>query len=270
MPELPEVETVRRGLSSLMVGRTVSNVIVHGGMLRFAIPRDLDERLRGTTLERIDRRAKYLLLRFSSCTLLSHLGMTGTWQARVEGSKKHDHIELRLDEGTRLVYNDPRRFGFVDWVEDDATHPRLVNLGPEPLDANAFHAGYLEEALALRKAPIKAALMDQSVVVGIGNIYAAEALFRAGIHPLAKASRVRIARLQALVSHVREILSAAIEKGGSTIDDFRRINGDSGYFQNSFSVYGREGLPCPRCAKALLLKVIAGRSSVYCSRCQRV
>ncbi len=273
MPELPEVETVRGGLESVLVGRRLTAVQVLNPRLRFGVPRDFARALEGRTVREVARRAKYLLLRTDGPSVLSHLGMTGTWQHTVPDhvARKHDHVLLTLDDGGALVYNDPRKFGFVDLIdpEREARHPRLRDLGPEPLDERAFTATYLAARFHRRRAPLKGLLMDQRIVVGVGNIYAAEALFRAEIHPLAKAGRVRIVRLERLVAAVRAVLHEAIAAGGSTIDDFRRTNGESGYFQHAFAVYDRAGEPCPRCNRALRSRVIAGRSSVYCARCQK-
>lgn len=266
MPELPEVETVRRGLEGLLVGRTLASVEILRPMLRTRIPKELVTLLTGARVTAIDRRAKYLLWRTDRATLLSHLGMTGTWQhtATERPRHKHDHLRIVTDDGVTLVYNDPRKFGFVELGED-----RLRELGPEPLDAAAFTADYLHACFAGRRAPVKALLMDQAVVVGVGNIYAAEALFRAGIHPKRHAKAVKRERLERLVIAVREVLEEAIVKGGSTIDDFRKTDGQSGYFQHTFAVYGREGQPCHVCKSKLTLARIAGRSSVYCRKCQR-
>lgn len=273
MPELPEVETVRRGLEQVLLGRRVVAAQAWSPTLRFDVPADFARVLTGAEIQRIDRRAKYLLLTTGEHVLLSHLGMTGTWQRfdRAPQRRKHDHLGLALSDGAWLIYHDPRRFGFVELMRQDevADNAHLRALGPEPLDAQAFSADYLAQALRGRSAPIKTLIMDQSVVVGVGNIYAAEALFRAGIHPRAKAGRVRPARLERLVAAVREVLAEAIVAGGSTIEDYRTTEGQSGYFQHNFAVYGRDGQPCARCATTLRLLRLGGRASVYCPKCQR-
>jgi formamidopyrimidine-DNA glycosylase len=239
-------------------------------MLRFAIPSAITK-LVGEQITQIDRRAKYLLIHTTGASVLSHLGMTGTWQRADDKREQHthDHLRLSAEDGTTLVYNDPRKFGFIELFDREKGAPRLAELGPEPLDQAAFTADYLAAALHKRNAPIKSLLMDQAIVVGVGNIYAAEALFRSGIHPKRKAASVSKARLETLVKTVREVLEEAIEAGGSTIDDFRKINGQSGYFQHTFSVYAREGQPCLVCKRTLKLAKIGGRSSVYCPQCQK-
>ena len=270
MPELPEVETVRAGLASVLLRRRIEALTVLRPMLRFRIPSAITE-LVGERIEAIDRRAKYLLWHTTGASVLSHLGMTGTWQL-VDAKREqqtHDHLRLTTDDGTTLVYNDPRKFGFIELFDRELGAPRLEGLGPEPLDASVFNADYLAGVLHRRNAPIKSLLMDQAVVVGVGNIYAAEALFRAGIHPKRKAASVTKPRLAKLVEKVRDVLQEAIAAGGSTIDDFRKTNGQSGYFQHTFSVYAREGQPCLVCKRKLKLAKIGGRSSVYCTHCQK-
>ncbi|MCC6806827.1 MAG: bifunctional DNA-formamidopyrimidine glycosylase/DNA-(apurinic or apyrimidinic site) lyase [Deltaproteobacteria bacterium] len=271
MPELPEVETVRAGLDALLRGRVIARVEVLRPMLRFRIAKELPSVLEGARVVAVERRAKYLLVRTDKRTLLSHLGMTGTWQHVTSDhvAQKHDHLRLDTDDGTTLVYNDPRKFGFVELLPADSPAPRLAALGPEPLDPSAFNADYLVRVFRKRKAPVKSLLMDQAIVVGVGNIYAAEALFRAGIHPKRAATTVKRERLVRLVACVRDVLNEAIAAGGSTIDDYRKTNGQSGYFQHTFAVYAREGEPCLGCGTTLKLARIGGRSSVYCGKCQR-
>jgi formamidopyrimidine-DNA glycosylase len=293
MPELPEVETVRRGLAPLVEGARIETVMLKRADLRFPFPAGLVATITGRRIERLERRAKYLLFRLSGgVTLLSHLGMTGSY--RFESFKykdpsryyeprpeeKHDHLLLDLehpDRGAmRLIYNDARRFGFVDLFAEDEQSPYLRGLGPEPL-SNSFNGAALGERFAGRKAPVKTALLDQRVVAGLGNIYASEALHRAHIHPALEARRLVPKRggpgprLEALAAGVRAVLTEAVEAGGSTLRDFRAADGGPGYFQHSFSVYDREGLACPTpgCSGAIRRIVQSGRSTFFCPVCQK-
>jgi formamidopyrimidine-DNA glycosylase len=271
MPELPEVETTRRGLAPHVVGRRIATVRVYDPRLRWPVPGDLRERLVGRAIERLDRRSKYLLFRLGKDTLLVHLGMTGSLRAHSHAPPRrpHDHVDLVLDNGVTLRYHDPRRFGAILWVPDSgATHPLLAALGPEPFDA-AFDAAYLWKATRRRGAAIKLALMDNHLVVGVGNIYANESLFRAGIRPGTAANRISKARLARLVDEVRATLSAAIAKGGSTLRDYVDGNGEPGYFQLEHFVYGRAGLPCRVCGTPIRTRRQGGRSTMYCPACQR-
>jgi formamidopyrimidine-DNA glycosylase len=265
MPELPEVETVRTGLERLLVGAVIARVETRRADLRQPFPRDLARRLAGRTITAVRRRAKYLLIDCAGTVLLNHLGMTGVWRLAAAGDERsHDHLVLHLGDGRRVVFNDPRRFGLVGLCRADGGHAALDELGPEPLAAD-FTAGHLAAQLARhRRAPIKAVIMDQRVVVGVGNIYAAESLFRSGIRPTLAAERS--ARL---VAEIRAVLTAAIAAGGSSIDDFRHVNGLSGLFQTTFKVYGRAGQPCRTCGAILRGMAIAGRASVWCPECQR-
>lgn len=273
MPELPEVETVRGGLALLLAARPVLRRIqLMRADLRAPIPKTLARRLRGQPIIAVRRRAKYLLFETPAGTLLCHLGMTGTWRLAPPGDERiHDHCYLHFTDGRRLAYRDPRRFGLLDLVEPGRAdeHPALAGLGPEPLDARAFTGAILAERCAGRKVAIKPLIMDQRVVVGVGNIYAAEALFRAGIRPSSVAGRVPRPRLDALVAAIRAVLREAIAAGGSTISDFRQAGGDSGYFQTRFQVYARAGKPCARCGAILRGAVLGGRSTVWCPRCQK-
>jgi len=222
MPELPEVETTRRGIAPHVTGRRVVRIDVYDSRLRWPVPADLDARMRGRTIDRVDRRSKYLLFHAGDSALLVHLGMTGTLRLfrNPHPRRTHDHVDIVLDDGTLLRYHDPRRFGAMLWLAASRDgHPLLDSLGPEPFDAD-FDAEYLWRATRSRRAPIKAALMDNRVVTGVGNIYANEALFRAGIHPGAPANRLSKARLAKLVDAVRDVLQAAIAKGGSTLRDY--------------------------------------------------
>ena len=283
MPELPEVETTRRGIAPHAIGRTVAAVEVHDARLRWPIPANLPALLTGRTLVRLDRRSKYLLFRLEdhagdqsdrAGTLLVHLGMTGSlrWYSDVGAApprRLHDHVDIRFDNGSLLRYHDPRRFGAMLWVDDPVSRHRLLaGLGPEPFE-EGFTAAALQAKLRSRSAAIKLALMDNHVVVGVGNIYANEALFHAGIHPARAANRISLRRLGVLVDAVRSTLSAAIAKGGSTLRDYVDSEGAPGYFQLNCQVYGRSGLPCRRCATTLKAFRQGGRATTYCPKCQK-
>lgn len=283
MPELPEVETVRRGLEPVLSGARIREASVRRADLRWKLPPRMQERLTGARVTGLRRRSKYLLCDLDTGeTLLVHLGMSGRllisgttigeFAHPVRALEAHDHVVLDLEGGARITYNDARRFGAMDLVATDKadSHRLLAGLGPEPL-GNGFHERYLAERLAGRRMPIKAALLDQRVVAGLGNIYVCEALFRAGIHPARRLSRLSRARLASLVPVVREVLAEAIEAGGSSLRDYRRADGELGYFQHSFRVYGREGEPCvtPGCTARIRRLVQSGRSSFLCPACQR-
>lgn len=271
MPELPEVETVCRGLNQALKGAFINNVTLRRADLRIPFPKDLAGKLKGTKITGITRRAKYLLWQLDSGdVLLAHLGMSGCFivDDGDEKIQKHDHLIITLKDGRRVVYRDPRRFGVITLVPENALaeHVLLAHLGPEPLE-NAFSPAYLRSALAARTGSIKAALMDQELVVGVGNIYASEALFMTGIHPLTKA-RDAAPAADKLVLAIRKVLKAAIASGGSSLKDFVHISGDAGYFQHHFAVYDREGEPCGECKKPIENIRIAGRSSYFCPKCQ--
>jgi formamidopyrimidine-DNA glycosylase len=271
MPELPEVETTRRGLEPLLVGRTIQSARIHNRALRWPVPHGLSRSLAGKTVRLIDRRSKYLLLDCTDGTLIVHLGMTG--HLRVipanEPLRKHDHVELLLDDGRALRFNDSRRFGAILWTrEDPLTHPLLKELGPEPFD-RAFTAGYLAGRAQRRVVAVKPFLMDAKTVVGVGNIYASETLFRAGIDPRRAAGKVSRAAFQRLVKSVREVLTEAIEAGGTTIRDFANSAGEPGYFSVSLQVYGRDGEACVTCSTPVRLVRLGQRSTYFCAKCQR-
>lgn len=271
MPELPEVETTRRGVSPHVVGRLVAQVHVYDRRLRWPVPADLAERLVGRTIDGLARRSKYLLFSLGADTLLVHLGMTGSLRVYRQPPERrtHDHVDIVLEDGTWLRYNDPRRFGAMLWVPGSSgEHPLLQNLGPEPFDP-AFDADYFWNATRKRTAAIKLALMDNALVVGVGNIYANESLFRAGIRPATPAWRISRPRFARLVTEVRAVLTEAIAKGGSTLRDYVDARGEPGYFQLHYYVYGREGQPCRICVAPIRQRRLGGRSSFYCSRCQR-
>jgi formamidopyrimidine-DNA glycosylase len=283
MPELPEVETVRRGLLPVMEGRLILQAQVNRPDLRWPLPPRMAERLTGQRVLALRRRSKYILADLSSEeTLLIHLGMSG--RMLVSGAmlgqfhhahpapQKHDHVILDLEEGGRVTFNDARRFGAMDLVGTAVaeTHPLLAALGPEPL-GNRFDAAYLTSALAGRRTPIKAALLDQHLVAGLGNIYVCETLFRAGLSPLRLAGDLTPDQAEGLVPVIRDVLSEAIAAGGSSLRDFRQADGELGYFQHAFRVYDREGEAClsPGCGGAITRVVQSGRSTYFCPQCQR-
>jgi formamidopyrimidine-DNA glycosylase len=281
MPELPEVETVRRGLSPMMEGKTFLRVEQRRPDLRFPFPARFAERLTGQTVLHLGRAAKFLKAELSSGEMLvMHLGMTGrftidgaptaSFAADTGDEPKHDHVVFHLEGGVRITYNDPRRFGFMElWpVAQFDAYPRLKKLGPEPL-SNGFSASYLNEVLTGRQTPIKAALLDQAVVAGLGNIYVLEALFRAGVSPKRKAASVVGLRAERLAPAINAVIAEAIEAGGSSISDFAATDGSLGYFQHSFDVYDREGKPCKACSEPIKRIVQSNRSSFYCGKCQR-
>ncbi|WP_163558127.1 bifunctional DNA-formamidopyrimidine glycosylase/DNA-(apurinic or apyrimidinic site) lyase [Halomonas sp. NO4] len=275
MPELPEVETTRRGIAPHVEGREVVEVVVREPRLRVPVPVDLADRLVGARLGTLARRAKYLLIPITTpaaapASLLWHLGMSGSLRiARLgELPKKHDHLDLVLDDGALLRYHDPRRFGFVDWLAGSPERdPRLARLGPEPL-SEAFDGERLYRLSRGRRLAVKPFLMDSAVVVGVGNIYAAEALFLAGIDPRRSAGRIARERYARLAAAVKEVLAAAITQGGTTLRDFVGGAGEPGYFKQRLNVYGRAGEPCRRCGAELRQVTLGQRTSVFCPHCQ--
>lgn len=283
MPELPEVETVRRGLAPAMEGVVIAKAEVNRPDLRWPFPANMADRLTGKRVLRLRRRSKYILADLDSGeTALIHLGMSGRMLVSGDplgqfvhdhpAAQKHDHVVLHMENGARITFNDPRRFGAMDlFVTDQAeAHPLLAAIGPEPF-GNSFDEPYLIAALTNRKTPMKSALLDQKTVAGLGNIYVCEALFRSKIHPARPAWRVSKDRISRLVPIIRTVLSDAIESGGSSLRDFRQADGELGYFQHSFDVYGREGAPCrtPGCTSTIRRIVQSGRSTFYCPSCQR-
>lgn len=270
MPELPEVETTRLGLLPL-VGQTVSAVVIRNASMRWPVPAALTQILPGRQLRALERRAKYILARFDHGTLILHLGMSGRicLLAADEPPQKHDHFDIRFANGSVLRLRDPRRFGAVLWCEEDVnTHLLLQSLGPEPLDA-AFNGELLHEKTRTRPAPVKNVIMDSSVVVGVGNIYASESLFRAGINPRTPANRISKARYQRLAQEIKATLEDALQAGGSSLRDFFGADGNPGYFQQQYFVYGRTGQPCRKCGAAIKSIRLGQRSTFYCPTCQR-
>jgi len=274
MPELPEVETTRRGIEPHVAGRRIVSVHVYDARLRWPVPSTLPVLLDDALIVGVERRSKYLLFRIAAKsgpgTLLMHLGMTGSLRAfgDAPARRRHDHVDVCLDDGTVIRYRDPRRFGSIHWVPGPApSHPLLDGLGPEPFDP-AFDADYLPARTRGRRAAIKGTLMDNRGVVGVGNIYAAESLFRAGVRPATPAGRVSRARLAALVDAVRQVLAEAIDKGGSSLRDFVDAEGAPGHFQLDYRVYGREGEPCRVCGTPIRNRRLGQRSSCYCPACQ--
>lgn len=270
MPELPEVETTRRGIAPYLEGVRVNRVIVRERRLRWPIPEDLDVRLSGQCFEQIQRRAKYLLLKAESGTLISHLGMSGSLRLVPCGSPvaKHDHVDIELESGLALRYTDPRRFGALLWSSDPLEHALLRNLGPEPL-TDGFDGQRLYTCSRGRGLAVKPFIMDNAVVVGVGNIYASEALFAAGIDPRREAGSISRARYVRLANEIKRILAYAIERGGTTLRDFVGGDGQPGYFQQELFVYGRGGAYCKNCGAGLREVRLGQRSSVFCPRCQR-
>lgn len=282
MPELPEVETVRQGLLPVLEGRRLRRVVARRPDLRFPLPERFAERLTGRSVQRLERRAKYLLAHLDGGeVLIMHLGMSGRFS--IDGATpgsfvhagatngKHDHIVFETDQGARITFTDHRRFGMMDLFPEAeiATYKYLASLGPEPLSED-FSAAHLAGALKGKKTPIKSALLDQTVVAGLGNIYVCEALFRAGISPRRRASTVGLERARRLVPEIKSVLSDAIRDGGSTLRDYKKTSGELGYFQTRFRVYDREGEPCMRrgCEGRIVRIVQSGRSTYFCRKCQ--
>ena len=271
MPELPEVETTRRGIEPHLADQFISAVVIRQPMLRWPIPSDIAHRLAGKTVRDVSRRAKYLLLRFDHGTLIIHLGMSGSLRLcePSEPYRKHDHVELCLESGRSLRFHDPRRFGAILWTDElPEQHVLLQKLGPEPLSPE-FDGDHLYDQARSRRAPIKQVIMDQKVVVGVGNIYATEALFAAGIDPRRAANRIAKVRMNLLAEAIQSTLARAIESGGSTLRDFVNSNGQPGYFQQTLQVYGRAGQDCQQCGQSIRSIRIGQRASCYCPHCQK-
>jgi formamidopyrimidine-DNA glycosylase len=269
MPELPEVETTRRGVEPLITGRRLERFIVRDARLRW--PVEIPDDLPGQTLSGISRRAKYLKLHFSAGTLLVHLGMSGNLRVVSADAPylKHDHVEWLFEGDRALRLNDPRRFGSVLWQPvSEVSHWLLDKLGPEPL-SDEFDGGYLKRQARKRRVAVKSLLMDSHVVVGVGNIYANEALFLAGVRPSVRADRVTRDAYQRIAEEIKGVLQRALDMGGTTLRDFVKQDGNPGYFKQSLNVYGREGLPCRICGRKLTGSRLGNRATVYCRNCQK-
>jgi formamidopyrimidine-DNA glycosylase len=273
LPELPEVEVVRTGLESLILGRRITHLHLHRRTLRYPLPEDMAARLTGRSITAVSRRSKYLVFHLDGPDVLVwHLGMTGQFHVLPDDAPpgRHEHVVFDLDRGLSLRYRDMRRFGYAGLFDagDWRQQPWFAELGPEPLE-DGFDGGYLYGRCRARKAPIKVALMDAAVVVGVGNIYACESLFRAGIDPFLPAHRLGRKRAAALAAAVKAVLHEAIAAGGSTISDFVRADGRPGYFRHSFAVYQRQGQPCVRCGGLIRRRLQSGRGTFHCPGCQR-
>jgi len=271
MPELPEVETTKRGIEPHIIKRQVSTVHIRTPKLRWPIPRSLKKHLPANTIRTVSRRAKYILIGFDHGTLITHLGMSGSMRICPPSRawRKHDHFALEFTHGKQLRLHDPRKFGSVLWSkEDPAKHKLLIKLGPEPLHEE-FDGSYLHGASIGRKASIKQHIMNHHIVVGVGNIYASEALFLSAIHPKRAAGRVSLKRMHTLAKNIKIILQRSIEQGGTTLNDFLNENGEPGYFAQQLNVYGRAGEQCLSCDSVIRSIVLGQRSTFYCPSCQR-
>lgn len=270
MPELPEVETSRRGIAPWVEDQEVRDVVVRDRRLRWPVPEDIENCLPGLCIRAVGRRAKYLLFDTDAGCAMLHLGMSGS--VRIidadEPAGKHDHVDIQFGSGKALRFRDPRRFGSLLWAEDPLEHELLRNLGPEPL-SDEFDGRYLWQKSRGRKVSIKQFIMNASIVVGVGNIYASEALFRAGIHPRRRAGRVAAHRLDSLALVIKDVLDRAIEAGGTTLRDFHGGDGEPGYFKQQLDVYDRHGKPCRKCKAPIASIVLGQRSTYYCKSCQR-
>lgn len=271
MPELPEVETARRGIEPHLLNETVAQVIVRNRQLRWPVPASLNKKLSGKQIQKVDRRGKYILLQVEQGTTLIHLGMSGSLRIVDASSapEKHDHVDIVLTSGLCLRLRDPRRFGSVLWAgKEPLKHKLLKSLGPEPL-SEGFTADYLFEKSRQRNQAIKTLIMDSHLVVGVGNIYASESLFRCGVHPKRAAGRIALQRYACLVAAIKQVLNEAIRCGGTTLKDFVNSEGSPGYFAQKLNVYGRKNEPCHTCNKPIRLITLGQRSTFYCPVCQR-
>lgn len=270
MPELPEVETTMRGLERPLAGRAIASVVVRNPVLRWPVPAHLNDTLAGRSIRSLSRRAKYLLIHFDHGTLIMHLGMSGRLchLAAYEAPEKHDHVDLILDNGALVRLRDPRRFGAVLWAEDAALHPVLAGLGVEPLECG-FNGEWLYRNIRTRTSAIKQVIMDGRLVVGVGNIYASESLFRAHIHPQLPANKLSQAQCERLVQEIKATLADAIRAGGSSLRDFFGADGNPGYFQQEYFVYARTHAPCKVCGTPIATLRQGQRSTFYCPRCQQ-
>lgn len=271
MPELPEVETTRAGIAPHLHGKQIRDVVVRHGQLRWPIPRGLKNKLTGHRIKSVDRRGKYILIRTDAGTLIMHLGMSGSLRIVCPdvAVKKHDHFDLVLDSGRILRLHDPRRFGAVLFTRDDPLqHKLLASLGPEPLE-KSFTGQYLFDRSRKRNVTIKQFIMDSKIVVGVGNIYASESLFLAGINPVSKAGNISREKYQQLARAIKQVLRSAIRQGGTTLRDFTRSDGQPGYFAQKLKVYGREGEPCQKCGHRIRSVNLGQRSTYFCPYCQK-
>ena len=271
MPELPEVETTKRGIAPFIIGKTIQHVIVRQRQFRWRIAPDFEDCLQGASIETVSRRAKYLLMATQKGTLLVHLGMSGSLRlvSQAECATKHDHVDIIFDTKTILRFHDQRRFGALIWSYDDVhLHPLLKNLGVEPL-SDAFTGAYLFQLGRHRNLPVKTFLMTGQIVVGIGNIYANESLFKAGLSPIRHTCDLTLTDYEKLSESVKTVLMDAIRQGGTTLRDFVNAQGKVGYFQQKLHVYGRDGLPCTQCGSKLEKIRISNRATVFCPKCQR-
>ena len=270
MPELPEVETTRRGISPHILGKKITAVTIRNHSLRWPIPADLEQHIQHHPVKHVERRGKYLLFAIANGHLIIHLGMSGSLRVILndELPQKHDHVDIHFNKKLLLRYNDPRRFGAILWTDEPLEENKLLrHLGPEPLTEH-FTAEYVFARSRKHTQPIKSWIMDSKVVVGVGNIYANESLFNAGIHPLKSPQKISLRQYQKFVTEIKTVLAYAIERGGTTLKDFVGGDGKPGYFAQELNVYGRGGLPCKKCGKALTEKRVAQRTTVYCVKCQ--
>jgi len=269
MPELPEVETSRRGIAPYLEGKTIVDVVVRDRRLRWPIKKHVDRNLSGATVTTVDRRAKYLLINTTNGTAIMHLGMSG--HVYIVDSETpagvHDHVDFALSSGKSMRLTDPRRFGSLHWSNRPLEHSLLRSLGPEPL-SDEFSGQYLRDRSRGRRIAVKPFIMNANIVVGVGNIYASESLYLAGIHPKRAAGRIALARYQRLANSIKEVLERAIRAGGTTLRDFYGGDGEAGYFQQELDVYGREDEPCRNCKTPITATVLAQRATYYCKRCQ--
>ncbi|MDB1122460.1 bifunctional DNA-formamidopyrimidine glycosylase/DNA-(apurinic or apyrimidinic site) lyase [Vibrio algarum] len=269
MPELPEVEVSRMGITPHLSGKTIKKIIIRQPKLRWMIPEELSQ-LSGQVILSIQRRAKYLLLKTEKGSIIVHLGMSGSLRVLHEGHEpsKHDHVDLLLTDGTILRYNDPRRFGAWLWQDKEQEHELFKHLGPEPLE-ESFNADYMLEKAQGKRVSMKQFIMDNKVVVGVGNIYANEALFLAKIHPETAAGKLKSSKWNKLVEVIKQVLATAIKQGGTTLKDFSQADGKPGYFAQELRVYGKAGEPCPICGESIQQLKIGQRNSYFCEKCQR-
>ncbi len=270
MPERPEVETSRRGIAPWVLNQQVRSVVVRDARLRWPVPKDLDQKLSGQLIRSLERRAKYLLFGTGAGTAILHLGMSGSLRIidANEPAGKHDHVDIRFNNGKALRFRDPRRFGSLLWTREPFKHPLLRGLGPEPLSGD-FDGNFLWQKARGRRVCIKQFIMNSAVVVGVGNIYASEALYLAGIHPKRRADRISATRMMRLTDAIKSVLQSAIDGGGTTLRDFHGSDGEPGYFRQKLEVYGREGNSCRRCERPVSVVVLGQRSTFYCKNCQK-